>query len=484
MTPFQNVPIISDMKNRYKRCFAVALSLTLLVSCGTKPINNLACQRTEITSAPLTDFAVNVYLDGTPSMEGYVSQGNSRYVRSLEELFNMLEQTAPLTLDDQPSNKPAVNYLRLGENSSTNELAQPLEGGNHRRAIKREFYNGSGFPALDVTQIDAAIKEAQPENLTVIVTDLYQKDQYANQVVSDISAQLENTPQGAVGVIGIRSEFNGTVYTEALRGESSFSFSSAEPAHPFYVLLLGRVDEVAFYMETLKQRLDGVGFQNGVELVLFSPERLHKSVPALARQGREAFPASERSAIQVPGYNMSYGQKVKVNLKDNAVQPLKLKEEVTLPFANSGINAIPYTFPQGNLGVSITPSHQSFDYSNKQYAPKEDPSLDQALTVADANLTPEGLNFSLNIDPDAIRTPGIYFYTLDATVQPTSATSNELNEIWATWSSDASDSATNTDGSRTHNLDDLLEGLADMTLLKMRQEAIPLGQYCYLIQPS
>lgn len=470
------------MPRQYKRYLALGLTVFFLVSCNTKPISNLTCERVEVTSEPVTDLIVNVYLDGTPSMEGYVITESSRYVRLLGELFNMFDQTAPLTLNDKPSGQPTVNYLRLGKNKSTSEQTQLLEGGNHRRAIKREFYNGSGFPALEVTQIDAAIKAAQPNELTVIVTDLYQKDQYANQIVKDIGVQLESIPQGAVGIVGIRSEFSGTVFTEALRGESSFQYNSDAPAHPFYVVLVGRVDEVSFYMENLKQRLDGLGFQDGVELVLFSPQRLHRNVPALTRQEREAFPEAQRSAIQVPAHNMAYGQRVRINLTDDAVQPLKLKEAVTLPFTNNGIEPIPNIFPQGNLGVGTTLTHQSFNYSSKQYAPKEDPSLDQALTVGDAALAQSGLTFSLNIDPDAIRTPGIYFYTLDTTIQPTSTTSNELNEIWDTWSSDASDSVTNTDGTRTHNLDDFLEGLAEMTLQEMRQDAIPLGQYCYLIQ--
>lgn len=412
-------------------------------------------------------------------MEGYVSSGNSRYVRTLEEVFNMLEQTAPSTLDGEPSGKPAVNYLRLGE--SNGESAQPLEEGDYRRAIKQEFYNGSGFPALEVAQIDAAIKAKQPGELTVIITDLYQKDQYANQVVDDIRAQIETIPQGAVGIMGIRSEFNGTVYTEALRGAIAFDYNAAD--HPFYVMLLGRVDEVAFYMETLRQRLSSVGFDSGVEEIVFSPERLHKTIPTFTKQERAAFPSDMQSSIQVPAHKMAYGRLIRINLKDDAIQPLMLKKAVTLPF-NLSLAPIENVFHPETLNINLSQNHQSFDASSKKFAAKDNPSLEEAVTIQSAALTQENINFSLTINPDDLSPPSIYFYTLDAEVDSSAANSSDLSETWDTWSSDASDPTTNTDGSRTHNLDDLLEGLADMSLLKMRQDTIPLGQYCYLIQPS
>lgn len=463
------------MRNRYKSGLAFLLSLAILVSCGTRPVE-LTCDHSEITSDPLNNLAVNVYIDGTPSMEGYVNVTNSRYARTLDNLFNLLEQRTPLTLTGESNNKPAINYLRLGRNAG--ELAQPLSGSQHLRAANKEFYDGSSFPALEVTEIDAAIAATEPEELTIIVTDLYQADQYVNQVVSDIEERLNTIPQGAVGVIGLRSEFNGTVYTEALSGASSFQYSNSAPTHPFYVLLIGRVDEVSFYMNVLKELSEESGFNDGVELVLFSPERIHKTAPVFQKQ--DTLPG-----VRVPSHKMSYGRLVRIDLKDDTVQPvvLKNKDALTLPF-NISVASIENVFHPSSLNPDITRNHQSFNPSSKEFAPKNNPDLDNALAVINPSLSTENLSFELAVDPTSFKPPGIYFYTLDATVAPSNGSDRSIVQTWATWSSDGADPQSNTDGSRTHNLDNLLQGLSEMTLAKMRQDNISLGQYCYLVQSS
>lgn len=482
---FEYLPAILlclSMSKRYRKCLVAAISLGLLTSCGTRPISDLKCDRPLTQSAPLNNLKVDVYLDGTPSMAGYVSADNSHYIRTLDAMFNVLAQSTPLTLSGELDTQPAVSYLRLGENRSTSDLAQPLSGSDHLRAINPEFYNGSGFPALSVTQIDAAITTASPEAVTIVVTDLYQQDQYVNQVVENIKTRLATIPQGAVGLVGVRSEFSGTVYTEALRGAPSFKYDNSSPTHPFYILLIGRVDEVSFYMNALQKRLSEQGVESGVESVLFSPERLYKATPVFKRRGRSDFPEAVQQSVQVPAHKMSYGRLVRINLKDDAVQPLVLKggsEALSIPF-ELAVDPIENIFQPSSLGMAFSRNHQSFDPRSRQFAPKENPALDEALGVTSSALGPNSLDFDLAIEPSEFRPPGIYFYTLDASVAPSGSNDSGLMETWGSWSSEATD----TDGSKTHNLDNLLDGLAEMTLAKMRQNAISLGQYCYLVEAS
>lgn len=466
------------MSNRYKSGLAFLLSLNLLIACGARPVE-LTCDRPNIASEPLSDLTVNVYIDGTPSMEGYVSVDNSRYAHTLDNLFNLLEQKTPLTLTGDPNNKPAINYLRLGKNAG--KLAQPLSGSQHLRAANPEFYNGSSFPALSVTEIDAAISTAEPTELTIIVTDLYQADQYVNQVVGNIESRLSATSQGAVGIVGIRSEFDGTIYTEALRGASSFEYSNRQPSHPFYVLFVGRVDEVSFYMNALKESSAASGFTDGVEQVLFSPERIHKSVPAFEK--KESLPDAS-VPVQIPAHKMSYGRLLRINLNDE-VQPIVLRRKValTIPF-DIAVEPINDVFHSDVLEAALTSNHQSFDPIEKEFVSKSNPSLDQAFEVFTSTLSTENLAFDVAIDPTELNPPGIYFYTIDAVAEPSDGSDVSLLQTWSAWSVDGSDPQANTDGSKTHNLDNLLDGLAEMTLSKMRQNSVPLGQYCYLIQSS
>ena len=466
--------------------FTAVLAIGLLVSCTAKPISDLSCDRIEISSDPLPALTVNTYIDGTPSMSGYVSTTNSRYIRTLDALFNMLAQTTPSTLTGESGNRPTINYLRLGKNNSTGELTQALSSGQNLRSLEPGFYDGSSFPALAVTQVEAAIESAKAEELSIIVTDLYQEDQYVNQIVGQLQNKLESIPQGAVGVIGIRSEFNGTVYTEARRGEKSFQYNlTSTPSHPFYILLIGRVDEVSFYMNDLQQRLNRLNFQAGIEAVLFSPERLYKTIPIFERKERADFPPDVASEIDIPNYKMSY-KKTKINLKDKAVQPLivdRTQGSVLVPF-ELAVQPVENAFYPDSLGISFNRTHQSFDAIKNEFSPRENPSIDEALTIEDAQLNPDSLSFSLALEPNQFSPPGIYFFTLDATAQPANDSSESLLNTWADWSSDSTDSATNTDGSRTHNLDDFIEGLAKSTTAKMQQNPISLGQQCYVIEAS
>ncbi|MEM8503669.1 MAG: hypothetical protein AAF716_11020 [Cyanobacteria bacterium P01_D01_bin.1] len=467
--------------------FTAVLTLALLISCTARPISDLSCDRIDISSDPLPNLTVNTYIDGTPSMAGYVSTLDSRYIRTLDAVFNMLAQTTPATLTGELSSQPTVNYLRLGKNNSTGELAQALSGSQHLQASEPGFYNGSSFPALAVTQIEAAIESASAEQPSIIVTDLYQGEQYVNKIVGQIQGKLDSIEQGAVGIIGIRSEFNGTVYTEARRGTSSFQYNlTSTPSHPFYILLIGRVDEVSFYMNDLQQRLDRLDFQAGVEAVLFSPERLYRSIPVFERKERADFASLDpASNLDIPNYRMSYKQ-TRINLTDNAVQPLIIErngDSVQVPF-ELAIQPIENIFYPDSLGIDFDRTHQSFDAIKQEFSSRENPSIDQALTVDNQQLGPDRFSYDLALSPAQFNPPGIYFFTLDATAQPANDSSEALLNTWADWSSDSTDSATNTDGSRTHNLDDFIEGLAKSTTAKMQQNPIPLGQQCYIVQSS
>ncbi|MEO0771059.1 MAG: hypothetical protein AAFY72_16825, partial [Cyanobacteria bacterium J06649_4] len=330
--------------------------------------------------------------------------------------------------------------------------------------------------------LEPAIAAAAPEELSIVVTDLYQERQYFETITDIISDKLATIPQGAVGVVGVRSEFDGTVYTEAERGTGSFAVSSAEAAHPFYIVFVGRVDEVSFYMKDLKQRLTGLNFQEGVEYTVFSPERIYETLPVQQRKSQSAFREAGLSEVSVPENRMR-GDRIGVNLQDPAVQPLQLKQggqdDVIIPY-QIPLNQIEDTFLPSNLSVVFQQSHTLLDEVRKEFA-GEDATVGGALSVENASISPSQLDFSLNLSPQDFRNR-VSFFTLDAAVVPAGSggPSFSQKEGWAGWSSTSSE----TDGRKTHNLDKFLDGLAINTTDKMRSNNISVGQYCYLIKAS
>ena len=184
------------------------MTLIVVVSCKPPKIDNIRCELPKLNTpiAPSENLKVAIYVDGTPSMEGYVSTNTkSRYTQTLE----LLDRTFYLT-----SSK--VAYQRLG--TSIQQLSREQY---KQDAQSPNFYNGKTpqYPPLSVSQIEKAIAlQPQDNQLVIIATDLYQKNADITKVSKEIKNNYLNVEQKAkgysVGIIAVKSEFNGTVYTE------------------------------------------------------------------------------------------------------------------------------------------------------------------------------------------------------------------------------------------------------------------------------
>ena len=99
------------------------------------------------------------------------------------------------------------------------------------------------------------IVKANP--LVVIVTDLFQDNRDLTVLVSQIKKHYIQKGY-EVGILGLRSEFDGTVYD---LGDAPLSYQSTpenpETFRPFYLLVLGRHADISYYFD----RLLANGFQ-------------------------------------------------------------------------------------------------------------------------------------------------------------------------------------------------------------------------------
>lgn len=207
------------------------------------------CDSARVNACPPTDpmdrmadasdrLSVDIYLDSTLSMQGFLVRGESSYY---QEFLPMLERAAINTWGNG-----LISFYSFGSK------IEPIQGRGHLAAVKKEFYANPHY--FEKTYIEKVIDRANAENLTVIVTDLFQNDAdvtLLNQKLRDkyISRSL------AIGVLGIKSEFAGTVY-DVGRGNHSFSYISgeAEPdqRRPFYTLILGQHANINRYYDALK----------------------------------------------------------------------------------------------------------------------------------------------------------------------------------------------------------------------------------------
>ena len=221
-------------------------------------------------------MTINIYVDGTPSMSGFVSNGaNTKYM----EAIRILDSSASTGWVES---KTKINYFRFGIKS------EPVSRDVYLSSLKAEFYDPSN-PVLAVSQIDKVITSAEKDNISVIVTDLYQKGTDVTLVRNALREQYLR--QGyAVGVLGIKSEFNGTIYDVGTQN-TSFQYNtqgkSLSKFHPFYVVILGSYKDVTHYYEKLKISGKEKQIINDDSFVIFYPKLTSNLSLNSQRESRE-----------------------------------------------------------------------------------------------------------------------------------------------------------------------------------------------------
>jgi len=463
------------MRKLGMRWIGAAIAMFFLVACVPTQIN-LTCALPPVNHPTPSSLAIDLYVDGTPSMRGYVNAPSSRYQDTLEALLGILN-IDPVAFDGSTrSPSRETQYFRLGVNDSTGKAIQKITREQYRQAELPQFYGGDAtFPSLAVSQIDAAIKPPDADNkMTVIITDLYQAKEDAGMIANSIKEYLMKTHQGgAVGVLGIRSEFNGTVYTEGQAGAQSFPYNSkGQPQRPFYLLLIGNLEDVHFYIDTLLKRLS---FGKEAQVDIFSPYQVYKTSAQLNRRTQNDLTPQERLLVSTPSQGIRHKQ-LAVNLKDPSVQPLVLRENrkpIQLAW-QATLEPIPRVLAPNAEAFSTTITPKTFQKS--AFEADSNPALQQVLTLNNWQPEGNGLFFSAEIQPDKLR-PGIYLFEAETTINA-AGDPFPTPTWWQEWNSPP----TSQDGAKTHELNLFLTDLKSKTMALMRQKPPLVGRFCYLIQ--
>jgi hypothetical protein len=459
---------------KFRPYWLLAVMVTCFLAACVPSRVTISCEQPTIAASSSSSVAINLYVDGTPSMKGFVSNPNSRYVQTLERLLSVSD-IEPVTFEAQTKSfSRDTQFFRLGNNQKTSKKVEPIDRQKYRQAQIPAFYGGVGFPSLTVSHIDAAIVPNEDE-LTVIVTDLYQAEDDASAIVKQIKQYMASTNQsGAVGVIGIKSEFNGTVYTEAQSGGGSFDWNKP---HPFYLLVLGQLDDVHFYTNRLMSSLD---FSEDIQATIFSPYRLYGSIAHLEQKQDSELSPDERKSISIPKSIMKQGT-LAVTLQGKDIQPLVIrdkKQPVDLPFTVM-LKPIEHLLETDSAALTTSVMLETYDSGSRKFVENASSPAKDGLSLKDLQIDGNTLSFSTQIQPESIRAPGIYSFKVDTTVN---AAGDALGEQswWDEWNS----SPASQEGSKTHDLENFLQDLRSMTASLMRQNAPLVGHFCYVIQKN
>ncbi|HEV7587967.1 MAG TPA: hypothetical protein VGO40_07525 [Longimicrobium sp.] len=191
---------------------------------------------------------VNVYVDGTVSMSGFLAGGSSRYTGFLDGVESALQNGL---------RRADVHYFKFGR------VVRELDRAGFRAARTPSFYAEHGIS--DVTQIDSVIQCDSGAQVTVAVTDLFQDEGDVQSIVSRIKNRCF-AKGAAVGILAIPSEFNGMVYDAVVPPYPYSSTGDAATYRPFYAVMLGAPE----HLERIHDALRAANVHQG-DFVLISP---------------------------------------------------------------------------------------------------------------------------------------------------------------------------------------------------------------------
>jgi hypothetical protein len=380
-------------------------------------------------------------------MQGYVNDlPDSRYGKTLR-LIDSATSTG--------WNSATTKYYRFGTKK------QPIDRDTFLKAQLPAFYQGGdGF---STSNIDAALVEPAENQLSLVVTDLYQKDADV-RLVQNLIAQRYLSKGYAVGILAVKSEFKGTVYDVGISNQN-FEYAtpgkSAKAFHPFYVILLGSYGNINHFFDQLQRNgLSAVEH----EFVIFSPQPVEQATTL-----SEAKVTPRKDILQPKALNDSH---VLVR-KEKPTDPVQFLV-VTKKTENQSINVeLPYQGLKGVLAldvgaIALKPTIEKYQSQSKGFQPV----TTQGFQLTDWHVDNQSIRFKTKIQADQLEN-GIYRFNFDAT--PTDFIEPDW---WNNWNATEG----NLDGSKTNNLLPFLRGLRLRTAELMKQQKPVIARLCYAIQ--
>jgi hypothetical protein len=426
-----------------------------------------SCVNKKMPPPPLSQHAypslsealkVDLFFDATLSMQGFVLTQESSYY----------QQTIPLlergVIEGWKGGEPS--FYKFGDDIA------PLPGRTYLDAAKPAFYTDSKYNKK--TFIERVIDRAEVNHLTIVITDLFQDNADVNQL-SDKLKQKFISNDLAVGVLAVRSQYQGTVY-DVGTDNYSFGYRSREnhdSGRPFYLLAFGSHADMDHYFNTLEN--SGLNTFPEKHTLIFSRFLTTQPSPFTSTKLQTADRISEINGTNVlaTSYRSEQVKAFKITKGQS-----RAKFGIEWPY-QSLANILQYS---SDLS-SETQSWRGEDQSGKELAPIENREALKALTVT-ANLFPENppyekLHIAADVNVNAFLSSGIYLFrivlrpsrfSLPDWVAQWNMTDGEIKK-WHLHPSDFN-------GAKTYNLESFLGTLQGAVLSATPPNVSDI--YCYI----
>ena len=401
---------------------------------------------------------VDLFFDATLSMQGFVRTQESSYY---QQAIPLLERGV---IEGWKGGE--ASFYQFGDDIAA------LPGRKYLDAAKPAFYSNSKYNKK--TFIERVIDRAQLDHLTIIITDLFQDNADVNQL-SEKLKQKFIVNHLAVGVMAVRSQYEGVVYDV---GADNYSFGYAskqkpDTGRPFYLLAFGSHANIAHYFATLGN--SGLNAFPEKHVLILSSFLTAKPSPFTSTKLKTADKISEISSSNVLARNYS-GDQVKAFKITKGQSKAKFSTDWPYQPLADGLDH----------SSELTPIIQGWkgeDTGAKELVPSENAQSVKALTIS-AKLLPENapydrLQIAGDINVNDFPSAGTYFYRI--LLRPARYSLPHWVAEWnmgeveiKKWHLHPSDF----DGAKTYNLENFLGTLQGAVLSTTPPDVSDI--YCYI----
>lgn len=272
------------MKCQYQKFLVTFLLCISLAGCGyEKDALTDTLPKMEQESEKLEDInQIGIYVDVTPSMAGFIRVhfGDDPYkvdtyyktcLRELNEILKILysEDNKTYYRIDTPLYIVQENVLENAVNDSYYNNKGDDEGRYQKIDLIEE--DGEGYDSWCLTN---AFLRCRDDDLSILVTDFYENKSASSAVIDALKGIINQ--KKSVAIIGIKSQFSGTVYDMDPYSEGVLYGSTWEEEvvyRQFYVIVIGEYSAVENICYRLQESMNLS--KDKIHYTIFHEEKLY-----------------------------------------------------------------------------------------------------------------------------------------------------------------------------------------------------------------